>query len=91
MRHDGKLHVMLIGALNGDEPIGTEVLIRLARHLAKGEDHLFLSMMSYFSSILRCVYYRNIDIIRTTHHNTWHRLTAFTNKIILGCITHSPV
>ena len=35
--HDKKLHVLLIGALRGDEPIGTEVLIRFARHLVKGE------------------------------------------------------
>ena len=38
--HDKKLHVLLIGALRGDEPLGTEVLIRFARHLVKGENSL---------------------------------------------------
>ena len=38
--HDKKLHVLLIGALRGDEPLGTEVLIRFARHLVKGEKSL---------------------------------------------------
>ena len=34
--HDDKLHVLLIGALRGDEPIGTEMLIRFTRHLIVG-------------------------------------------------------
>ena len=32
-----KVHVALIGALNGDEPVGTEVSIRFVRHLVEGE------------------------------------------------------
>ena len=43
--HDDKLHVLLIGALKGDEPLGTEVLIRFARHLVVG-------MCLYFSRIV---------------------------------------
>ncbi|CAH1233231.1 CPD [Branchiostoma lanceolatum] len=31
-------HVALIGGLNGDEPIGSEILIRLIRHLVEGYD-----------------------------------------------------
>ncbi len=31
-----KLNVLLIGALRGDEPLGPEVLTRLARHLLVG-------------------------------------------------------
>ncbi|KAL8566418.1 hypothetical protein ACOMHN_011996 [Nucella lapillus] len=29
-------HVLLLGGLNGDDPVGTEMLVRLARHLATG-------------------------------------------------------
>ena len=32
-----RVHVVLIGAINGDEPVGTEVLIRFVRHLVEGE------------------------------------------------------
>ena len=32
-----KVHVAIIGALNGDEPAGTEVSIRFIRHLVEGE------------------------------------------------------
>ena len=31
-----KAHVLLIGALNGDEPMGSEMLMRLVRHLVSG-------------------------------------------------------
>ena len=34
--HDHKLHVLLLGGLRGDEPIGSELLVRLARHLVIG-------------------------------------------------------
>ncbi|BFZ18245.1 hypothetical protein BsWGS_21284 [Bradybaena similaris] len=33
---NNKPHVLLIGDLNGDSPVGTEVLVRLARHLITG-------------------------------------------------------
>lgn len=36
-RQNNKSHVLLIGDLNGDSPVGTEVLVRLARHLITGE------------------------------------------------------
>ena len=32
-----KVHIALIGAINGDEPVGTEVLVRFVRHLVEGE------------------------------------------------------
>ncbi|GFR88437.1 carboxypeptidase D, partial [Elysia marginata] len=35
-----KPHVLLLGGLNGDSPVGTEVLVRLARHLITGYNHL---------------------------------------------------
>ncbi|XP_071094185.1 carboxypeptidase D-like [Haliotis cracherodii] len=33
---ENKAHVLLIGGLNGDDPVSTELLMRLARHLIKG-------------------------------------------------------
>ena len=34
---DGKVRVAMFGGLNGDEPVGTELLLRFYRHLAEGE------------------------------------------------------
>ena len=34
--HD-KVNIALFGALHGDEPVGTEVLIRFIRHLVTGK------------------------------------------------------
>ena len=36
-----KLNVALIGGLYGSQPVGRELLIRLARHLGKGKKQLF--------------------------------------------------
>ncbi|XP_046550108.1 carboxypeptidase D-like [Haliotis rubra] len=33
---ENKAHVLLLGGLNGDDPVSTELLMRLARHLIKG-------------------------------------------------------
>ncbi|XP_076452817.1 carboxypeptidase D-like isoform X2 [Babylonia areolata] len=33
---ENRPHILLLGGLNGDDPVGTEVLVRLARHLATG-------------------------------------------------------
>ena len=33
-----KPHVVLLGGLEGDEPLGTEILMRLIRHLITGEE-----------------------------------------------------
>lgn len=33
---DHKPHVLLLGGMNGDDPVGTEMLVRFARHLATG-------------------------------------------------------
>ena len=35
--HREKVNVLLIGGLNGDEPIGTQMLMRLMRHLVEGK------------------------------------------------------
>ena len=35
---EDKPHVLLLGGLNGDSPVGTEVLVRLTRHLITGEE-----------------------------------------------------
>lgn len=32
-----KPHILLMGGLNGDDPVGTEMLIRYARHLITGK------------------------------------------------------
>ena len=37
LQDDQKLHVALIGGLNGDEPIGGEIIVRFARHLIEGK------------------------------------------------------
>nr|KAG5687052.1 hypothetical protein BaRGS_002425 [Batillaria attramentaria] len=33
---DHKPHILLLGGLNGDDPVGTEMLVRFARHLTTG-------------------------------------------------------
>ena len=38
-----KTHVLLIGALNGDEPVGAEMLMRLVRHTVKGTAAFFIT------------------------------------------------
>ncbi len=49
-QHDHQLHVLLVGALRGDEPLGCELLLRFARHLVTGDTrsarllHAFLKM-----------------------------------------------
>ena len=34
--NDGKVHIGLIGGLNGNEPVGVELILRMARHLLEG-------------------------------------------------------
>ncbi|CAG5115880.1 unnamed protein product, partial [Candidula unifasciata] len=36
---DDRPHVLLVGNLNGDSPVGQEMLVRLARHLITGYNH----------------------------------------------------
>lgn len=38
-----KPHIALIGGSNGDEPIGTEILLRLIRHLLTGKEMVLSS------------------------------------------------
>ena len=54
-----KVHVALIGALNGDEPVGTEVLIRFVRHLVEGEANYMSTSRRIF-----CIMYFSLSIYR---------------------------
>ncbi|ESO98160.1 hypothetical protein LOTGIDRAFT_226642 [Lottia gigantea] len=38
--HTGhKAHVLLVGGVNGDDPVGSEMLMRFSRHITKGYNH----------------------------------------------------
>lgn len=56
-----KPHILLIGGLNGDEPVGTEILLRLARHLTTGtvsQKQICLVALSVF------IYHSILDFIK---------------------------
>ena len=42
LQHDEhRPHILLMAGMNGDDPVGTEMLVRLARHLTTGQELSF--------------------------------------------------
>ncbi|XP_033747517.1 carboxypeptidase D-like isoform X2 [Pecten maximus] len=62
LHENKKPHVLLIGGLHGNEPVGAEILMRFVRHLLRGFDKKDDHVMEIFNDFhLHLIPYLNVD------------------------------